>query len=194
MPMVFSFLLCTFAIRKRACLRTYVRSLPILIYIFENVNQKACPCLEICSRSAACCLSNSRMPESEVTSHLMSFFSEWNEMSKGRTKLSFLYYSLLFTYCQFISRSVFSFLMFVSKNVVRFAPIEAERRKDCGNATHGTIRRHHSWGLSGTDSFSVSNFFCDFAAFFVDAVCRNHFTHRGKRIDIAVRSDYGSRI
>lgn len=59
-------------------------------------------------------------------------------MSKGRTKLSFLYYSLLFTYCQFISRSVFSFLMFVSKNVVRFAPIEAERRKDCGNATHGT--------------------------------------------------------
>lgn len=38
-------------------------------------------------------------------------------MSKGRTKSSFLYYSLLFTYCQFISRSVFSFLMFVSKNV-----------------------------------------------------------------------------
>ena len=24
---------------------------------------------------------------------------------------------------------------------------EAERRKDCGSATHGTIRRHHSWGL-----------------------------------------------
>ena len=22
---------------------------------------------------------------------------------------------------------------------------EAERRKDCGSATHGTIRRHHSW-------------------------------------------------
>ena len=36
--------------------------------------------------------------------------------------------------------------------------------------------------------------FCDFAAFFVDTVCRDHFTHRGKRIDIAVRSDYGSRI
>ena len=82
-------------------------------------------------------------------------------MSKGRTKLSFLYYSLLFTYCQFISRSVFSFLMFVSKNVVRFAPTEAERRhksgmiipryantgEDCESAMHGTIRRHHSWGL-----------------------------------------------
>ena len=27
------------------------------------------------------------------------------------------------------------------------APTEAERRKDCGSATHGTIRRHHSWGL-----------------------------------------------
>ena len=25
------------------------------------------------------------------------------------------------------------------------APTEAERRKDCGSATHGTIRRHHSW-------------------------------------------------
>ena len=24
---------------------------------------------------------------------------------------------------------------------------EAERRKDCGSATHGTIRRHHSWGF-----------------------------------------------
>ena len=24
---------------------------------------------------------------------------------------------------------------------------EAERRKDCGSAMHGTIRRHHSWGL-----------------------------------------------
>ena len=24
---------------------------------------------------------------------------------------------------------------------------EAERRKDCGSATHGTIRRHHSWRL-----------------------------------------------
>ena len=88
-------------------------------------------------------------------------------MSKGRTKLSFLYYSLLFTYCQFISRSVFSFLMFVSKNVVRFAPTEAERRhksgmiipryantgEDCGSATHGTIRRHHSWGLLTPTSF-----------------------------------------
>ena len=62
-------------------------------------------------------------------------------MSKGRTKLSFLYYSLLFTYCQFISRSVFSFLMFVSKNVVRFAPIEAERRKDCGSTKYGAIRK-----------------------------------------------------
>ena len=44
---------------------------------------------------------------------------------------------------------------------VRFAPTEAERRhksgmiipryantgEDCGSATHGTIRRHHSWGL-----------------------------------------------
>ena len=27
------------------------------------------------------------------------------------------------------------------------APTGAERRKDCGSATHGTIRRHHSWGL-----------------------------------------------
>ena len=27
------------------------------------------------------------------------------------------------------------------------APTEAERRKDCGSATHGTIPRHHSWGL-----------------------------------------------
>ena len=27
------------------------------------------------------------------------------------------------------------------------APTEAERRKDCGSATHGTIRRHHSWGF-----------------------------------------------
>lgn len=60
-------------------------------------------------------------------------------MSKGRTKLSFLYYSLLFTYCQFISRSVFSFLMFVSKNVVRFAPIEAERRKNCESTKYETI-------------------------------------------------------
>ena len=44
---------------------------------------------------------------------------------------------------------------------VRFAPTEAERRhksgmiipryantgEDCGSAMHGTIRRHHSWGL-----------------------------------------------
>ena len=30
---------------------------------------------------------------------------------------------------------------------------EAERRKDCGSATHGTIRRHHSWGLLTSTSF-----------------------------------------
>ena len=33
------------------------------------------------------------------------------------------------------------------------APTEAERRKDCGSATHGTIRRHHSWGLLTPTSF-----------------------------------------
>ena len=36
---------------------------------------------------------------------------------------------------------------------VRFAPTEAERRKDCGSATHGTIRRYHSWGLLTPTSF-----------------------------------------
>ena len=50
---------------------------------------------------------------------------------------------------------------------VRFAPTEAERRhksgmiipryantgEDCGSATHGTIRRHHSWGLLTPTSF-----------------------------------------
>ena len=30
---------------------------------------------------------------------------------------------------------------------------EAERRKDCGSATHGTIRRHHSWGLLTPTSY-----------------------------------------
>ena len=186
MPMVFSFLLCTFAIRKRACLRTYVRSLPILIYIFKKVNLKACPCLEICSRSAACCLSNSRMPESEVTSHLMSFFSEWNEMSKGRTKSSFLYYSLLFTYCQFISRSVFSFLMFVSKNVpVHHTIFFCVPLSSAG----GYIRF-----INQNRLLLSQQLFLRLHRVFLDAVCRDHFTHRGKRIDIAVRSDYGSRI
>ena len=55
---------------QRACLRTYVRSLPILIYIFENVNQKRVHAWEICSRSAACCLSNSK--NARVGSHLTS--------------------------------------------------------------------------------------------------------------------------
>ena len=32
---------------------------------------------------------------------------------------------------------------------------EAERRKDCGSATHGTIRRHHSWGLLTPTSCNV---------------------------------------
>ena len=34
------------------------------------------------------------------------------------------------------------------------APTGAERRKDCGSATHGTIRRHHSWGLLTPTSFN----------------------------------------
>ena len=34
------------------------------------------------------------------------------------------------------------------------APTEAERRKDCGSATHGTIRRHHSWGLLTPTSYN----------------------------------------
>ena len=36
------------------------------------------------------------------------------------------------------------------------APTEAERRKDCGSATHGTIRRHHSWGLLTYTSYNFS--------------------------------------
>ena len=35
------------------------------------------------------------------------------------------------------------------------APTEAERRKDCGSATHGTIRRHHSWGLLTPTSYQI---------------------------------------
>ena len=35
------------------------------------------------------------------------------------------------------------------------APTEAERRKDCGSATHGTIRRHHSWGVLTPISFTA---------------------------------------
>jgi len=38
------------------------------------------------------------------------------------------------------------------------APTEAERRKDCGSATHGTIRRHHSWGLLTPTSFNLFDF------------------------------------